>query len=345
MCRGTSDPDKVVGMDIHYVELVQKILLILDRSEGTRGHLKFLCDSFLASPQEPSKESWFIRWLIRTTVAAIRLKKIRDHDKKTGSPCRSMIFIDGNYNINAKYGSLGAVISSFDCRALLVADIVELVYSSSEERIETIDFDKLCPEAMVDNRNWLDFRRDQLQPLVRSLARSLIPPTVQPTVVKNVTRLSIIPNNKKADIDKQLKCIHRQKDTDTIMPAHIYIVDSDQYSDQVDIKQIAVMQVLSNLKSCKQAKQLLGRTRRLNCMDGHFKAQNHSHIELFMDKGWNSDPFSHIVDSIPPLLRDCEVNERPYIAPLIVGSVEIEKVPKTSMDQYNEKYYQETYNV
>ena len=372
--RDTDDQQKHdrIGQHLSYAEIAHQLQLVL-RSSGTdqatnsieHSVLLMMCDRFVTNPHEPSASGWFLRFLIKAVIAAIRMKHVRDKDQQKvdlgitdpgidkHSPCRTLIMLDedfdGTHDREDITDELKNIIKSYHERAEIVLKIIQSVYDlDGNEKIAIVPFSQLCKKmppasGRLKKRDYSALIGAVTQQMLKTQASV---PQAPATGVMKITNACFIPTEKK--IGAQVKCILSQGPTTRSSEvAHIYIT-SMKWKKSVDLKQFALQQILANVKTCAEAKQALGRIRRLNCMKGPWPGQDHSRLELYLDDvDLNVEPFSKAVMSENMLLENCNVYVKPRMAVLFCATNAIgdpahnkgTSVPVDDFEEYNQKEY------
>ena len=358
MCEGNNPASKgLVGRDLDYTSLAEKICDALEQDPKQRESILFqIANHFMRQPNTPSPSSWFFRFLIKTTVAGLRLKDLRtlmgaamkaDHKVTRSNDTRAVVFIDGDFK--GKHAEtdekLLEFINSFTWRAVLTADIYLICFDQqgdeNSERLQIVRFDTLCDLGTGISGFEYEKLKDQLGSLVTSIrmAMGLVPDST-PTnkaVTIDKTNITYVPNNETPG--KQLKCIHSQTPkTKPEKTAHIYIVDGTQWTQSLNMKQFSIQQVNCALEKCATTRQLLGRVRRLGSQSGPWTSHDETSIEIFTDINFNSLPYKLQTEDSPPLLDSCITSLRPYMATLKLASECIEGIKNDEYDYYDKAW-------
>ena len=347
-----------IGQHVSYKDVAANIAMALDENNVNKtvnnvatSSLRHMCMKFVTHPDTPSASSWFLRFLIKTVIAAFRLKYVRDNDQKNGSPCRTLIMIDEDFDPrNADPKDVDAVqqklISRYSERAAIVLEIIKNVYehenkhskSATVERIKIVDFNGICKEPVPTTG---ELTEDDHSALIAGVVRAVLKvPRVDQVIKKEnekTTNITYIP--KSPLIKPQVECILKQ--TPTMPPdevAHIYVT-SMAWKKSIDLKQFALQQIIASVQKCASAKQALGRIRRLNCMKGDWPKQDYSRLELYLDDAnLNNSPFSTNIESTNALLQSCNTDVRPLISALFAATKEIGGIEMEKFEEFSSEY-------
>lgn len=369
-----------IGQHLSYRAIITKIESTLKgsnteaKTNGVGASLLLdMCQKYLRDPEKPSAGSWFLRFLIKTVIAAFRLKYVRDVDQQQneGSPCRTLIMIEETFTLPnetpAKPGKKGKtaftlslddqklydvddklfkLIQSYESRAEIVLRIIKKVYEFFSdkfkqqivEKVEIVKFDSLCPNISPSSGTLESTDYDVIIETVHAMGlgkESEQQPSQKPSATRS-TNITYIPSG---DARNKVKCILAQTpNSEPEHVAHIYVT-SMAWKKSIDLKQFALQQIIASVDVCASAKQALGRIRRLNCMRGKWNKQDYSRLELYLDDAnANNHPFKTTIQSQNALLSNCHKNVKPLMSVLFDATNTIAGIPMQDFEEYSPEY-------
>ena len=362
----------LIGQHLSYKEIAVRVIEALtdNKQDGKqnsveRGDLLQICKWYVEAPEKPSPSSWVIRFLIKTTIAAFRLKYVRDTDQREnkGSPCRTLIMIEEDFRepepddkeVKLIGKRIKHMIVSYNARAEIVLCIIQNVYKYFEdntrsevtEKINIVEFSELCPDQTpvtgVISSSDLDAVVGVMGNALFQTNNNVSSSKVEPskTIKTNIT---FIPSPGK-NTSTQVECILSQSPhSPPERVAHIYVT-SMAWKKSIDLKQFALQQIIASVDVCASAKQALGRIRRLNCMKGQWTSQPYSRLELYLDDAdANNHPFKKTKHSNNALLHNCNTEVRPLMSALFNATNEISGIPLHTFEEFNKEYVQDDKN-